>query len=53
MMKTTKKERKKDITGHTDQGKDTPQVTQLYYLRPVALPQNSPDRAVYKGLFLL
>ena len=47
------KERKKDITEDTDQGKDTLQFTQLYYLKPVALPQNSPDHAVYRDLFLL
>ena len=47
------KERKKDITEDTDQGKDTLQFTQLYYLKPVSLPQNSPDHAVHKDLFLL
>lgn len=47
------KERKKDITEDTDQGEDTPQFTQLYHLKPVALPQNSPDHAVYKDQFLL
>lgn len=51
-MKTTKKERK-TLRKTQIKGKTPYNLYNSYHLKPVALPQNSPDHAVYKDQFLL